>query len=151
MTLIKWRKPETPMMRNSFMMPAFDNIIEKFFRDDFFTPEFSGSVPPVNISETEKSYRIEMSVPGFNKDQIKVEVEDGNLVISGTYAAEKEEKEMRYLRKEFSGGAFRRSFSLDDSVDTGKITAKYESGMLIIEIAKKDPGKNSSVREIKIS
>lgn len=120
--------------------------------DDFFAKElfdfsparsfnnFAKNAPAVNILESETSFKIEVAAPGLNKEDIKIEVEDGILTISSETKQEKEEKDKdsRYTRREFSYSAFKRSFSVDeDSIDTDKVEANYENGVLNIKVPKK--------------
>ncbi len=138
MTLIK---------RNSGVHNSFPALFDDFFAKDLFdfmpSKSFSTmakSVPAVNILETEKEYKIEVAAPGLKKEDIKVELENDLLTISSEVKKETEEKdkEGRYTRREFSFSAFKRSFTVDeDTVDIEKIEAKYEDGILNIQVPKK--------------
>ena len=96
------------------------------------------SVPPVNIHETTEGYHLEMSAPGRNKEDFKVNVEDGLLTISFEKKESTENKDYKTVRKEFSFKSFKRSFSLDDKVNAENIQAKYENGVLKLFLPKKD-------------
>jgi HSP20 family protein len=149
MTLIK--------RRNTNNWPSiFDDA---FFRDFFdISPKSFGnitkSVPAVNVRETDKAFFVEVAAPGVKKEDFKIEVEDDLLTISTESKSETEEKdkEGRYTKREFSYHSFSRSFSLDpDAVDTENIDAKYEDGVLHLEIPKKikeesKPKKSISVK-----
>lgn len=135
MTLIK--------RRNTGAWPTF---FEDAFFKDFFdaSPKSFGnvtkSVPAVNVRETEKAFFVEVAAPGVKKEDFKIAVEDDLLTISTESKSETEEKdkEGRYTKREFSYQSFSRSFSLDpDAVDTESIDAKYEDGVLHLEIPKK--------------
>ena len=97
--------------------------------DDFFRPVFADEADYLksNISETEKDYRIEVAVPGFNKEQIKLSLENG----------EKKEGKV-YRRKEISEYSSR-SFYVGDDVSKEDIKAKYENGVLSLVIPKVSP------------
>ena len=93
---------------------------------------------------------VELSAPGFDKNDFKLEVKDGVLTIFGKHEAEKEVKEKNYTRKEFNYGTFQRSFSLPQEVNEEAIDAKYENGILKVALPKKEETKKAT-KEIKIS
>ena len=128
MSLVK--KTSAPFLSDS--LSDFFNSESKFF-DDFFKKD---ATPAVNIKEDDKSYHIEAVVPGFNKDEIKVEVHDGILYISGESKNEKESKDKNFTRKEFSYSSFNRSFVLPEGVKEDDIQANYKSGILNLELNK---------------
>lgn len=138
MTLIK---------RNTGVHNSLPAFFDDFFAKDLFdfapAKSFSTlakSIPAVNILETENEYKIEVAAPGLKKEDIKVELDNDLLTISSEVKQEKEEKdkEGRYTRREFSFSSFKRSFTVDeDTVDTEKIEAKYENGILNIHVPKK--------------
>jgi len=114
------------------MMEDFWNT-DRFFEQPFFNRE---SLPAVNISETEKHYNLEVAAPGFKKDDFKITTENGLITISAETSDEKEEKKGSYTRQEFSSSSFTRTFSLPDNVVEDNITAKYNDGVLRIELKK---------------
>lgn len=152
MTIVKWKKPYANGVSNNpvvFNSP-FSGLFESFLGDDFLTREYASFVPAVNISEDENKYNLELSAPGFEKNDFKIELKKGMLTISGEHKTENETKEKNYSRKEFSFGSFQRSFSLPEGIDEDAVDAKYENGILRISLAKwEDPKK--APREIKIS
>ena len=126
----------------------FDSIFDSFFD----TPALrAGSscdfTPRVDIIEDKKSVRLEVELPGMEKDQIKVVVEDGVLTISGERKFESEEKDKNYLRTERFYGSFSRSFTLPDNVDSEKISADYKNGVLNVALAKHE---KALPKEIKV-
>ncbi len=151
MTLIKWKKPSSGVVRRDLMMPSLENLLSDFFNDDLMTGNYAGYVPSVNIMENERSYSIEVSAPGFEKKDFNVRIEDGVLTVSGEHKMEKNEAKKNIVRKEFNYGSFSRSFNLIDLVDEEKIDAKYENGILKLELPKNEKAKAQNVREIKIS
>lgn len=120
------------------MFPSFD--VDNFFGkdgDSLFDAMTKGTmVPAVNISDLANAYKLEVAVPGFKKEDFKVEIDNGMLMISGEHKEEKAEKEEKYTRKEFSYSTFSRSFTLPDNIDDGKIKATYNDGILFVELAK---------------
>ncbi|MCB0374938.1 MAG: Hsp20/alpha crystallin family protein [Sinomicrobium sp.] len=131
--------------------------------DDFFTPNLFGevinrkevgvSVPAVNIKETSENFHVELAVPGKKKEDFNIEVENDMLTISSEDKKEHEEKdkEGRYTRREFSYSSFKRAFTLPDNVNAGAIDAKYEDGVLKINLPKKDVSVSGPKRSIEIS
>jgi HSP20 family protein len=111
------------------------------------------TLPSVNIRETNDNFIVEMAAPGMTKNDFKIEL-DGNLL---TISSEKEDRnEMRdgekYTRQEFSYQSFQRSFQLPkDVVDSDKIQAKYENGVLNLVIPKKEHAKQKPPRMIEIA
>ena len=151
MTLIKWKKPSANgVVRQDLMMPSLENLLGNFFNDNLMTGDYAGYVPSVNIMENEMSYSIEISAPGFEKNDFKVRIEDGVLTVSGEHKMEKNEENKNFVRKEFNYGSFSRSFNMVDLIDEEKVDAKYENGILKLELPKSEKAK-ANVREIKIS
>lgn len=150
MTLIKW-SPSMGKEKQNQALPSLDNLFDSFFRNELFPKDYAGHVPSVNITETENSYGIEVSAPGFDKKDFNLSVADNVLTISGTYSTENFNEEKSYVRKEFNYGSFKRSFNLADLVDEDHIDAKYENGILKIELPKNDKGKTKNVKQINIA
>ncbi len=119
------------------------NIFDDFLRNEFLTRE-TGFIPGVNISEDKKNYFVEISAPGYLKDDIKVEMSNHMLTISAEKKEEQEKQEKSFFRKEFSYGSFTRSFSLPETVKEDKIKAKYDNGILRLTLPKKEETKSKS-------
>lgn len=98
------------------------------------TEESWGFAPPVDIYEHAHKLTFKVEIPGMEEKDLKVEIEDNTLVVSGERKVEKEIKEEHFRRKERRYGAFSRSFTLPVSVDTDKIEANYANGVLAIEL-----------------
>lgn len=151
MTVVKFRSPflngqiEKPIGFNS----PLTGLLEDFFGDNFFKNDFAAHMPAVNVSKENDALHLELSAPGFNKEDIKVEVENGVLTISGTHKVENESKDKAYYRKEFSYGSFKRNFNLPAEYNADNINAKYENGILKLMVPKKEEIKSTS-REISI-
>jgi HSP20 family protein len=137
------------------------NLIPRtLLQDDFFNmdcPVFelgsnldlsSDWIPAANVKEDEKEFIVELSVPGYEKKEIHVEVDNNNVLrISGERKNETKEETKNYTCKEFSYGSFSRSFQLPETVKEDKITAKCKDGMLKKEAAII----NKKVKEIAIA
>lgn len=134
------------------MLPS---IFGESLLDDWFDfpseKDFFGSHNPVfgkhaknlmrtDIRETDTSYELDVDLPGFKKEDIKAQVENGYLTISAAKGVEKKEddKKGQYIRQERFSGACSRSFYVGDNVTEQDITAKFEDGILKLSIPKKD-------------
>ena len=135
MTLVKFNQPIKGQN-----VPAFSRLFNEFLENDIpmFRPAVGGSLPAVNISESDTSYQIEVSAPGFSKTDIAIALEGDILTISGDKKSESKEEAKKFSRKEFSHKNFKRSFNLPDHLDSEKIAAKFEDGILTIELPKKE-------------
>ncbi|MEM7110477.1 MAG: Hsp20/alpha crystallin family protein [Bacteroidota bacterium] len=135
---------------NNDLFPAF---FDNFFDRDFFNSDLNNqsrsSVPAVNIREDEHAYHVELAAPGVNKKDFKVELDNDLLTISYEKREEKEAKG-EYTKREFSYQSFSRSFNLPKSVENSKIAAKYNDGVLHLDIPKKEEAKQKPSRLISI-
>ncbi|HNB81712.1 MAG TPA: Hsp20/alpha crystallin family protein [Chitinophagaceae bacterium] len=115
-------------------VPGFLNAIDRMFNDDY---QFSfGMYPPVNITEHDKAYQITLMVPGLNKSDFKISVENNLLTISYEKAEEKSEESTKFIKKEFAFRSFKRSFTVNEGLDTENISATYENGLLSVSVPK---------------
>lgn len=136
-----------PALRN-FNSRSFNSILDKFFQDAFET-NGSGFVPAVDIAETDKSFELEVALPGFKKEDFTINFDDGQLTISGERKFENEKKEVNYHTRETRYGSFSRTFHLPENVDDKKIEAAYTDGILKVTLPKDQ--KKELKRTIKIS
>lgn len=97
--------------------------------------------PRVNITERAKDYRLEMEAPGFDKKDLKVELQEDTLTIRGEHTVEQDKEEERYTRREFNRSAFERSFVLPNTADSAKVGADYTNGVLTLTIPKREESK----------
>lgn len=130
---------KTLVRKNKAFNPFFDEAFGDLFRSDMREPRFNKTtLPSVNIKEDEVSYSLELAVPGLNKKDIKVELDEDVLTISSETKSENEEKKENYSRREFSYSSFKRSFSLPkDTVDAESIEASCDSGILYVTLPKR--------------
>lgn len=97
------------------------------------------NVPPVNIVEKKDGYEIQLLVPGIAKEDMQIEVKENVLEVSYNLpAATSEESVIKVIKKEFSKGSFKRTFSLNELLDIEKISAVFENGILVINVPKKE-------------
>ncbi len=130
MTLVK----HVPNRVRSFN--GMDDLINRFFEDTFKSDSKYDFVPAADIREDEKSYMLSMDIPGLTKQDLEVTLEKNILSISGEKKSEDEDDDRKYHLVERRYGSFKRSFKLPDDIDSGKISAKVENGILSITIEK---------------
>lgn len=134
----------------------YPNLFDHFFPYDIndSNKHFSKNnyfVPLVNIAEKENGYAIEMAVPGFKKEDFKIEIKNNRLTVSCDKETKSEEnKTVNYTLKEFSFQSFSRSFILSDKVDQDNINASYENGILILWTPKKEEAQVNPIKVVKI-
>lgn len=123
-----------PRTVNSLMEDIFFNGFNKN------TAETTGYHVPVNIKETDASYDLHVVAPGLKKEDFKISVDKNMLTIS--FEQQEENKEVatdgKWLRNEYRMRSFKRNFTLNEKVDTAAISAKYNDGVLLITLPKKE-------------
>lgn len=142
MALMKYSRPNIDLHSKNF-----SDILDEFFNESLNYRKDS-FMPSVDISETKKEFEVSVALPGMNKEDINVDLENGRLSISGERKFENEENNKNYHRVESGFGSFSRSFQLPDTIDEDSIFAKYEDGVLNITIAKSE---EKVKKQIKIS
>ena len=135
MTLARWQPYGQCSPR-----PQFNNFgrrVNPFF--NFFDNE-SGLErvwqPKINVLDLEERYEISAELPGMSRDAVSIELNQNILKISGEKKVEHEDKELNFFRRERSYGTFSRSFKLGPEVESEKIDAKFDNGVLTISIPK---------------
>ena len=101
--------------------------------------------PTVDISETDSAYMIKGEIPGVNKEDVKVTIEDGMITMRGQRKLEKEEKDKKFHRIERSYGSFMRSFRVPDDVDENAVKAEFKDGMINVTLPKSGKSKARSI------
>ena len=133
----------------------FPSIFDDFFGDDWMRYPAGNrketSMPAVNVKENEKAFTVELAAPGLSKKDFNVEVDNDLLTISTEREESTEDVGDNYTRKEFSYTSFKRSFHLPETVESEKIEAKYEDGVLRLMIPKKSEEAMKTSKTIKIS
>ncbi len=131
MNLFKWTQN---------FKPNFPHIVEKFLgrkiHDEAASNEFVSTVPSVNIEEKNKAFEVSVAVPGFNKKDLKIEVQDHCLIISSEKQYDNEEVYSNWMRREYGYASFRRMFHLPDDADADQVEATMKDGVLKIKVAK---------------
>ena len=122
--------------------------------DDDFLPVLSQrntSMPAVNIKEDEKNFILDLAVPGIDKKDLKIEINEDVITVSSESKDEKEVNSDDYKRREFSYSSFCRSFYLPENVNKDKIEANYKDGILSVFLPKDVEEKNKITKQVKIS
>lgn len=117
------------------------SLIDEIFNNDYMGGTEAVKKPfiaPVNVLEKEDQFLVEMSIPGFSKEEVSIEVDKDLLTISSEVTSKIEETVKQFNRREFTKQSFKRSFNLPETVNHDKIDATYENGILTISLPKKD-------------
>ena len=131
-------------------------LLPRLFDDDFFDDFFEMDRRPMfgkhernwmktDIKETDNGYELDMDLPGFKKDEVKIELENGYLTISAAkgHDVDDKDKEGNYIRKERVYGSCSRSFYVGDNLDKEDISAEFKNGILTVEVPKKEEKKET--------
>ena len=144
MNLVKWN----PWRE----MPTLSGRLNRFFDDPFFNishvadnSEMGMWNPVVDLYEKDDHFMIKAELPGVDKNDIKIDLKDRLLTLSGERSYDNEVKEENYYRRERSYGKFQRAFTLPADVDSDKIKAEYKDGVLQIEVPKPEEKKAKQV------
>ena len=123
------------------LMPTMrTNVFDDLFNNPFFTKSES-SMMKTDIKETDKGYELVVDLPGFTKDEVKADLENGYLTISAEKGLDKDEQEKesgRYIRRERYAGACSRSFYVGEDVQQEDIKAEFKHGILKLFVPKKE-------------
>lgn len=145
MTLVKVNNP---------INKTFDGLMNELFNE--LPVNFGKSIredvlhfPPANIVEKADFYKIELAAPGMEKADFNVKVDGKVLTISAEKKTEATAENEKIIRREFGYKSFKRSFTLDEKIDSAIISAKYENGILALELPKKEEVKGGA-KEITI-
>ena len=143
--------------RNGQNFPAIPSLFDDLFSRELFnwgTNNYSSTsttMPSVNIREEDGSYEVEVAAPGMNKQDFNITLDGNLLTISSAKEQQNEKQQEKYTRREFSYQSFSRTFTLQkDVMDTEKIQAKYEDGVLHLLIPKKEQAKQKQPKQIEI-
>ncbi len=116
----------------------FTDVLDDFFSDAVKSSNEESFKPGVDISEDEKAYHLEVVLPGMSKEDISINLDNNRLTISGERKFDTEKKNKQYHLVESGYGKFTRSFILNDDVREDTIDARFENGILKIDLEKKE-------------
>lgn len=150
MTLVKFRNGRSlndlPAIERNFGFPSF--FTEAL--DKFWTEDNMNWMPAVNVTERAEDFKIDLAVPGMDKKDFQIEVENGVLRVSGERKEDVTNEDDKMSRREFHYGAFKRSFALPDSADSENVSASYKDGILTLLISKKEESRQKPKKLIDI-
>ncbi len=155
MAIVRWNPARELMPALSEEMVDMRRQINRMF-DNLFRgelPEPSDLLstwnPSVDIAEREDGYVVKVELPGVNKEDVRITLEENLLTIRGEKKQEKESKDQNYHRMERSYGSFQRSFTLPTSVKADKIDANYRDGILTVTLPKAEEARRKQI-EVKV-
>lgn len=133
---------------------SFTNLIDDVFNrsiSDMVGTDYAVTTPSVNVTEDHDNYVLEVAAPGLEKSDFNITVEKDQLIISVNKDEKKEDKEEgKWTRKEFNYLSFRRTFHITDAIETNKIEASYNNGILNLILPKKEEVKEKAPTTIEI-
>lgn len=133
------RTENFPSLWNDFFKPW-----GSFFETDHFLSK-TLTTPAVNVTEKVDAYELSVGAPGLKKDDFNIDVEGNMLTISCEKEENKEEKDSKYTRTEYSYSSFSRSFTLPNEVMQDKIEASYQDGVLHVKLPKKEDARKAMI------
>ena len=146
-----------PTIFGENLMDVFDGFDRSFFRnfgnmDRVLYGKHAQNMMKTDVKETDEGYEVDIDLPGFKKDEIQLELNNGYLTISTQKALEKDEKNKkgRMLRQERYAGTMQRSFYVGEHITEEDVKASYESGVLHLVLPKKDAPKLPEKKTIQI-
>ena len=144
MTIVRWN-PRRDMLG---LRDEMDHLFGNFFGlpGRYVERNEPGWTPRVNVRELDDKFVLTAEIPGMNKDDIKVEVKDHQLMITGEKKKQEDKNGKDYHVCEICYGKFERAFTLPDNVDTRKIDAEYTDGILNLGIPKTEEAKPKEIK-----
>ena len=134
---------------------AFPSVFDDFFRpwNDWFENgnRKTLTVPAVNITEQDHTYKATLAVPGMTKDDFYIDITGDVLTISAEQEEENEEEEKNYTRQEYNYSSFSRSFTIPADVNKADIQASYNNGLLEVMLPKKEAAKNVNSTRVAVN
>ena len=147
MTHVKFTRKPFENSINNLVDDLFTDL-PVLFKNDFESRGWRGLVP-VNITENDKGYTLDIVAPGFDKSDFKVSLNENVLTISAEKKVEATDENKKHVRKEYSFKSFKRSFTIDEKTDGSAIDAQYVNGVLTLNLPKKEIVKEAA-KEINI-
>lgn len=129
-------KVATRKMANNWLPSLIDEMLQNDFNGGSTLRNF---VPAVNVKETDSLFELELVIPGFSKEEVEIAIDNDVLSIASVQSEENNEQlQDSYMRKEFTKGAFKRSFTIPDTVNQDDIDANCANGILHMTLPKKE-------------
>ena len=129
-----------PIYAKTSNLGFFPSFFNDFFNDSWITPQFHSTSPAINVSEDDKGYKLEIAAPGMTKEDFNISISDGDIVIAMEKKNENkdENKEKKYIRREFSYSNYQQNYSLPEDVVKDNISARVENGILTVTLPKQE-------------
>jgi HSP20 family protein len=134
----------------------FPSVFDDFFKpwnewfDSGLSPVRTLKLPAVNITEEKDHYQVSLAAPGMKKDDFKIDLDGNMLTISSEKEEQKEDKDKKFTRREYSYSSFSRSFTLPEEINQDKIEASYQDGVLNLTLPRKEESKNQLSKHIPV-
>jgi HSP20 family protein len=132
-----------------FIPRTYTDLLDGFFKDALFESKGASFLPSTDVSEDENAFYLTVTLPGVQKEDIKIELNDGIISISGEKKINKEENGKTYHSIESYYGNFKRSFKLPENVNVEKIEAEHKDGLLNVIVPKEQAKTLKSTIQIK--
>ncbi len=152
-TMKNGSKKDTDLGFNSLpSLPSwFDDFLGKSFGNEFMSNFNTGiTLPAVNVIDEVNDFVVEMAVPGLNKSDFNINIDNYVLSIGVEKETKHNESSENYTRREFGYSSFKRTFSIPESVDVEKISATYKDGIMRVILPKRDEAKKKPIKTIEI-
>ncbi len=126
---------------NDFMIISFPDVDKELYG------KHAKNLMKTDVKETEKGYEVAIDLPGFKKDELHLELNDGYLTISAAKGLDKDEKDKndKYIRRERYAGSMSRSFYVGENMKEEDIHAKYENGILTLDVPKEEENRGKTL------
>lgn len=145
MNIVKFQNPRYNLNR-----PLLDQLFNNFSVNAYHEAH-CGNTPATNVLENEKDFRIEISLPGYDKKEVELKYHKDVLTITAEHKGEEAENSYRYFHREFGNSNFEKKFKIPESVNSKKITAEFKNGILAIILTKKEEAVEKEPLAISIS
>jgi HSP20 family protein len=141
-----------PIFAARQLSSIFDDAFNTNFGQVGFNSNWAATLPSVNITENDDAFLLELAAPGLTKEDFNITLNSDQLEISVSKEHKSEEKEEgKWYRKEFNYTSFKRSFHVNDTIDTDCINAEYVNGILTLTLPKKEDAKPKAPKTITIA
>ncbi len=141
-----------PVFASRQLSSLLDDVFNSNFGNVSFNSHWPATVPSVNITENDDAFLLELAAPGLTKDDFNITLNNDQLEISVSQENKAEQKEEgQWYRKEFNFTSFKRSFHVNNTIDTESIIAEYLNGILTLTLPKKEEAKPKAPKTIAIA
>ncbi len=140
MTLVKKHRNHTPRLSDVFFG---NNWVDELFNTDMSTANHFR--PQADVIEREKEFELRLALPGMSKKDLKIDLIDNKLTISGETAEDEKKEGESFLSREIVKGSFHREFKLGNQVDADKINATFADGLLTVLLAKSEKAQPKTI------